>query len=340
MDTKRFVGTKNKEGLKMESNVGTQLKNALNRTGMGSSPQIMALKRNLPEEENTEATAAASAGPYSALFSGDMKEDEEKIEGEKPNFFKSIYNPEDKSYIAAYKIVDDSSDKFIEVLNIPENEVGRIYMDGKETYEISIFKFKLPKSQIKILDDDTGFSGFKFIKIPYWLVKKDPTQYKIKRLNKKKRLSRKYSYPFPSLSKDVDDNVVDYITTTDGDKESIKKIKTQLEGEPKKVETKEATGAASAGAYVGPSIWAKSSTKKNWRGARKTQIPGGKFVEVRKKCQKFPYCNQGDIKALKIFENENVKEVIKNISHKHNISESHIKNILLIEVDRLIKYKK
>ncbi len=80
--------------------------------------------------------------------------------------------------------------------------------------------------------------------------------------------------------------------------------------------------------------------KKNWRGARKTQIPGGKFVEVRKKCQKFPYCNQGDIKALKIFENENVKEVIKNISHKHNISESHIKNILLIELDRLIKYKK
>jgi hypothetical protein len=305
-----------------------------------SNPSVSAMLSDIKKYENKEATASGGSGQYSAPLFGDMKENDEEKNGQELNFFKSIYNPEDKSYIAAYKIIDDSSDKFIEVLNIHENEVGRIYMDGKETYEISIFKFKLPKSQIKILDDDTGFTGFKFIKIPYWLVKKDPTQYKIKRLNKKKRLSRKYSYPFPSLSKDVDDNVVDYITTTDGDKESIKKIRTQLGGEPKKVETKEATGAASAGAYVGPSIWAKSSTKKNWRGARKTQIPGGKFVEVRKKCQKFPYCNQGDMKALKIFENEKMKDVIKNISKKHNISENVIKNILTYELGVFRKYKK
>jgi hypothetical protein len=305
-----------------------------------SNPSVSAMLSDIKKYENKEATASGGSGQYSAPLFGDMKENDEEKNGQGFNFFKSIYNPEDKSYIAAYKIIDDSSDKFIEVLNIHENEVGRIYMDGKETYEISIFKFKLPKSQIKILDDDTGFTGFKFIKIPYWLVKKDPTQYKIKRLNKKKRLSKKYNYPFPSLSKDVDDNVVDYITTTDGDKESIKKIRTQLGGESEKVETKEATGAASAGAYVGPSIWAKSSTKKNWRGARKTQIPGGKFVEVRKKCQKFPYCNQGDMKALKIFENEKMKDVIKNISKKHNISENVIKNILTYELGVFRKYKK
>jgi hypothetical protein len=269
-----------------------------------------------------------------------MKEEEETKNIETPNFYKSIFNADDKSYTAAYKIVDDSSDKFIEVLNIQENEVGRMFFDKKETYVISIHKFRLPKSQIKILDDDTGFESFKFIKIPYWLVKKDPQQYKIKRLNKKKRLANKYNYPVDDLLNKVDEDVVDYITQTDGDKESIRKIKIQKEGNVTKTETKEATGASSAGAYVGPSVWAKSSTKKNWRGARKTQIPGGKFVEVRKKCQKFPYCNQGDIKALKIFENENLKEVIKNISKKHNISENVIKNILSYELDVFRKYKK
>lgn len=305
-----------------------------------SNPSVSAMLSDIKKYENKEATASGGSGQYSAPLFGDMKENDEEKNGQELNFYKSVYNPDDKSYVAAYKIIDDSSDKFIEVLNIHENEVGRIYMDGKETYEISVFKFKLPKSQIKILDEDTGFSGFKFIKIPYWLVKKDPTQYKIKRLNKKKRLSRKYSYPIDSLSKYVDDDVVDYITVTDGDKESIKKIKTQKEGNITKTETKEATGAASAGAYVGPSIWAKSSTKKNWRGARKTQIPGGKFVEVKKKCQKFPYCNQGDMKALKIFENDKMKDVIKNISKKHNISENVIKNILTYELGVFRKYKK
>lgn len=294
----------------------------------------------LKKYENMEAADSSSAGGYSQPLFGDMKEDEETKNTETPNFYKSIFNADDKSYTAAYKIVDDSSDKFIEVLNIQENEVGRMFFDKKETYVISIHKFRLPKSQIKILDDDTGFESFKFIKIPYWLVKKDPQQYKIKRLNKKKRLANKYNYPVDDLLNKVDNDVVDYITQTDGDKESIRKIKIQQDGEITKTETKEATGSGSSGSYETPAAWAKSGSRKNWRGARKTQIPGGKFVEVRKKCQKFPYCNQGDIKALKIFENENLKEVIKNISKKHNISENVIKNILSYELDVFRKYKK
>lgn len=99
----------------------------------------------------------------------------------------------------------------------------------------------------------------------------------------------------------------------------------------KKTETKEATGASSAGQYSQPSIWAKSMSKKNWRGASKTQIPGGKFVQVKKKCKKFPYCNQGDINALKIFENETLKKVINNISLKYNLKENVIKNIIAYE---------
>ena len=103
----------------------------------------------------------------------------------------------------------------------------------------------------------------------------------------------------------------------------------------KKVETKEATGASSSGQYSTPASWAKSTSKKDWRGKSKTQIPGGKFVQVKEKCKKFPYCNQGDIKALKIFENEMVKRVITKLSEKHNISENVIKNIIYYEYQKI-----
>lgn len=98
-----------------------------------------------------------------------------------------------------------------------------------------------------------------------------------------------------------------------------------------KVEATEATGSASSGSYSTPAAWAKSTKKKDWRGKSKTQIPGGKFVQVKEKCKKFPYCNQGDIKSLNIFENETFKKVIKNISKKHGISENVIKSILSYE---------
>ena len=102
-----------------------------------------------------------------------------------------------------------------------------------------------------------------------------------------------------------------------------------------KVEAKEATGASSSGSYETTAAWSKSMSKKHWRGASKPQIPGGKFVQVKKKCKTFPYCNQGDIKALKIFENQNVKKAIDSVSKKLNISENVIKNILIYEYENL-----
>lgn len=100
---------------------------------------------------------------------------------------------------------------------------------------------------------------------------------------------------------------------------------------PKKVETKEATGSASSGSYVTPAAWAKSLSKKDWRGKSKTQIPGGSFVQVKKKCKTFPYCNQGDIKSLNLTKESNLSKAIKNISEKEGISEDLIKQILLFE---------
>jgi hypothetical protein len=111
------------------------------------------------------------------------------------------------------------------------------------------------------------------------------------------------------------------------------------EDDIKKVEATEATGSGSSGSYETTSAWAKSTKKKDWGGRKKTQIPGGKFVQVKEKCKKFPYCNQGDIKALKIFENEKVKQAIQNISKRHNISENVIKTIIAYEYENTFSKK-
>ena len=104
------------------------------------------------------------------------------------------------------------------------------------------------------------------------------------------------------------------------------------QGKKKKAETKEATGAGSSGSYSQPAIWAKSTNKKDWAAARKTQIPGGQFVTIKKKCQTFPYCNQGDINALKLSENKLVQDSIKNVAEKYGINENIIKAILVHEM--------
>jgi len=109
------------------------------------------------------------------------------------------------------------------------------------------------------------------------------------------------------------------------------------EEEVKKVEATEATGSGSVGGYSSPAMWAKSTKKKDWGPSRKTQVPGGKFVSVKDKCTKFPYCNQGDIKALNISKNESVKEAIKIVSKKLNISENIIITILEHEYEMMNK---
>jgi hypothetical protein len=95
-------------------------------------------------------------------------------------------------------------------------------------------------------------------------------------------------------------------------------------------ETAEATSAGSSGQYSTPG-WV-APNKKQWRGRAKTQIPGGQFVTIKKKCQKFPYCNQGDINALKLSENKLVKDSISNIAKKFGINEDIVKAILLHEM--------
>jgi len=118
-----------------------------------------------------------------------------------------------------------------------------------------------------------------------------------------------------------------------------KKLKEQDESIDK-IEATEATGSGSVGGYSTPSMWAKSTSKKDWGPSRKTQYKGGSFVKVKKKCTKFPYCNQGDINALKLSKNESVKEAIKSVAQKLNLSENVIRTILEHEYEKMNKRTK
>jgi hypothetical protein len=109
------------------------------------------------------------------------------------------------------------------------------------------------------------------------------------------------------------------------------------ESDTEKVEAKEATTSGSVGGYESPSMWAKSTSKKDWGPSRKTQIPGGGFVKIKKKCTKFPYCNQGDINNLKISKNESVKEAIENVAKKLGVSKDVIMTILEHEYENIGK---
>jgi len=125
-------------------------------------------------------------------------------------------------------------------------------------------------------------------------------------------------------------------STTKGDiTKGIKTVRESLEvedSELKKTETKEATTSASSGQYSQPAIWAKSLKKKDFRGYAKPLYKGGKFVQVKKKCKKFPYCNQGDINALKIFESEQVQKAIENVSVKYKLNKEYISDLIFEEI--------
>ena len=114
-------------------------------------------------------------------------------------------------------------------------------------------------------------------------------------------------------------------------------------GKLKKIEATEATTSSSVGAYDAPigggrrdplkidtpkSVYSKLKSVKDPKFP-KYGGPGGKFVRVKDKCKRYPYCNQGDIKALEFFENNLVKEAIENIKNKYNLNESYIKSIIL-----------
>lgn len=117
-----------------------------------------------------------------------------------------------------------------------------------------------------------------------------------------------------------------------------------MENQPSKEEATEATTSSSAGVYDAPFGTPKKdplkieksidSVYKKLRSVRDPKFPklgghGSKFVKVKDKCKRFPYCNQGDIKALEFFENNLVAEAVDNISKKYSLHENYIKGVIL-----------
>ena len=105
---------------------------------------------------------------------------------------------------------------------------------------------------------------------------------------------------------------------------------------PKKVEANEMTDSSSVGAYDANSFQDKNmkgnTLKGQGRSWKKTQIPGGEFVSIKEKCKTFPYCNQGDIKAItrsKKPKKNAMYEAIKHVSLTTGLTEEQIKNILI-----------
>jgi len=60
-------------------------------------------------------------------------------------------------------------------------------------------------------------------------------------------------------------------------------------------------------------------------------FPGGKFVQVKKKCKTFPYCNQGDINALNLTNEGKMGKVISKLSEKYNITEDFVRKLIIKE---------
>lgn len=109
--------------------------------------------------------------------------------------------------------------------------------------------------------------------------------------------------------------------------------------EPVEGEFTEATGSGSVGAYDVPGfqdVNMKGNTLKGkGRSWKKSQIPGGTFVEINPKCKTFPYCSQGNSKDKPVREKTSspMNEAIYNVSLKTGLSVDEIKKIILSKLD-------
>lgn len=111
-------------------------------------------------------------------------------------------------------------------------------------------------------------------------------------------------------------------------------------------ETTEATTSSSAGVYDAPfgapkkdplKLSNPDTVEKELRAVKDKNFPkyggpGGKFVKVKKKCSKFPYCNQGDINALEFFERDMVKEMVTKTAKSVKTEEYVVRNIIAKEL--------
>jgi len=110
----------------------------------------------------------------------------------------------------------------------------------------------------------------------------------------------------------------------------------------------EVTTASSSGAYDVPfGDGGKNPLKiggpdsiKNSRAVKDKNFPKwggpkGVFIKIKEKCKKYPYCNQGDIKAIEMLEIDELTEAVKNVSKKTGIPYSQVEKIVIKEINKI-----
>ena len=110
-----------------------------------------------------------------------------KEQTENNPLFKSTYNPEDKSVIVSYYVMDETPNSFI-VVNPKEYKKPTEWADGAQDYDLKFDIAQLPKSKTEVMGSIPDFPQFKIFKIPYWLYKKEP-KLDMRRLEGNKRMS-------------------------------------------------------------------------------------------------------------------------------------------------------
>lgn len=131
-------------------------------------------------------------------------------------------------------------------------------------------------------------------------------------------------------------------------KKEITKIHNMNEQE---AELDEVTDASSSGAYDVP-LFGGTKGRKNplsiggpdtiYKGRAvkdknfpKWGGPGGKFVKIKDKCKKFPYCNQGDINALELMETQEMQNAIHESAKKYGLPINEVEKLVLNRIKQI-----
>ena len=128
----------------------------------------------------------------------------------------------------------------------------------------------------------------------------------------------------------------------------IKRKITTIHNLKEEEELDEATTADAAGAYDvpfgsggknplkidGPKSIKKSRAVKD-KNFPKYGGPEGVYVQVKEKCRKYPYCNQGDINALEFFEVKNLKETVEKVAKQKGIPFKELEKVVINEISKI-----
>lgn len=132
-----------------------------------------------------------------------------------------------------------------------------------------------------------------------------------------------------------------------GKKTVVKKI----HNTKKEEELAEVTDASSSGSYDVP-LFGGTKGRKNplsiggpdsiYKGRAvkdknfpKFGGPGGKFVKIKDKCKKYPYCTQGDMSAIELLESQEIKSAIHETAKKYGLSTKEVSNLVLNQIKEI-----